>query len=76
VYKPFDGLDEDELDDTSADALDTSTKKGDEKLNQDSGKDEKPNKNKRELKGDTEKGNAPPKMGDERKNEDHFVRHA
>jgi hypothetical protein len=79
VYKPFDGLDEDDLDDASVDALDTVTEKGDEKLNQDSGKDEKPNKDKMESKGDTGKGNAdrkPPKMGDERKNEDHFARHA
>jgi hypothetical protein len=79
VYKPFDALDEDELDDSSADALDTATKKGDEKLNQEIGKDEKPKKDKKESNGKTERGDAdgkPPKLGDERKNEDNFARHA
>jgi len=63
LYKPLDELDDDELDDESADALETATKKGDEKPNN-NGADHTPIS--------TENGKA--KQGDERKNESQVVR--
>jgi hypothetical protein len=59
----MDDLDDDELDETSADAFETTTKKGDEELNDESElKDQKASKSK----GSTEKK---PKRGNERENE-------
>jgi intermembrane space import and assembly protein 40 len=90
VYKPFDALEEDELDDTSAEALETATKKGDEQL--ESHDEEKPKKDaekkeskkakeepkkaqgKNEKQTHTEKHDNIAKEGDERKNEDHVAR--
>lgn len=85
VYKPMDALDDDDLDETSSEALETAAKKGDEKLDS---KDTKGTpKNKREEKDDdaipaTEvkptakgsQGGKKPKQGDEGKNENLVAR--
>jgi hypothetical protein len=65
VYKPVDSLEDDELDDTSEEAIETAVKKGDEKLNGEN--DKKP------IKSD-EKNGGKPKQGDERKNENNVAR--
>jgi hypothetical protein len=53
VYKPLDALDDDELDDASEEALETATKKGDEKLKNDGSKSA--DKDKEDKKSDDKK---------------------
>jgi hypothetical protein len=82
VYKPLaDGLDDEELDDISAEALETVTEKGDEALN--SGKDGKPKKDEKprnkypskpEKEATREEMPDAPKQGDEGKNENSVAR--
>jgi hypothetical protein len=65
VYKPLDALDDDELDDISEEALETATKKGDEKLETHSS-DKKDNKSsKEEKKGKEEKKDKGEKKHDD-----------
>ena len=65
LYKPLDELDDDELDDGSADAPETATKKGDGKLNND-------NNGANHASISTENGKA--KQGDDKKNESQVAR--
>lgn len=65
MYKPLDELDDDQLDDQSADAPETATKKGDEKVNND-------NNGANHASISTENGKA--KQRDDRKNESQIAR--
>jgi hypothetical protein len=57
TYKPIDALDDDDLDDASEEALETATKKGDEKLKDDESKgaSQKDDKNDKDEKKDDKK---------------------